>query len=207
MTAAGPITRLRRLRADRRGVSTIEFAVAGPAVAVLATLALSGLFLHAGAVSLEMGAAVAARAVAVGAPPGGETRIDIVRRIVTDHVCPPGGQFCHWAPEWRAESDDGEVGPLRITALAYADPRNLGRPEPFADDNSNGRFDAGETFVDVNGNGQWDADMGAASLGGSGDYVMFDITMAQTVTHPLLQPVLGARMMRSARMVVRNEPF
>ena len=167
-----------RLLSDRRGMSTVEFAVAAPAVMLFATVAVAALFLHAGSVSLDMGAAAAARAVSVGALDGGEERIDAVRRIVTDHVCPDDGNFCHWSRGWSSESDDGETGPLRIRTMAYVDPRNLGRPEPFVDlDPFNGVYDAGEVYTDVNANGAWDADMGASSLGGSGDYVIFEISM------------------------------
>jgi hypothetical protein len=49
--------------------------------------------------------------------------------------------------------------------------------------------------------------MGAATAGGSGDHVVYRVAFAQAVVHPLLRPVLGARLIREAQVVVRNEPF
>lgn len=200
--------RLKRLAADRSGLAAVEFAILAPIAIGLATVGFAGVMLHAGAVSLEMGAAAAARASIIGAIPAGTTRPAEIRRIVTAHVCPPGGGFCYWDSGWLAESDDGVVAPLRIEMRAYVDPRNIGRPEPFVDKKPyNGVYDLGETFTDVNGNGVWDTDMGRAEPGGSGDHVVFRLTMAQAVRHPLLTPIMGARLLHQAQIVVRNEPF
>lgn len=202
------LRRLRALVADRSGLAAVEFAILAPITVTLATVGFSGVMLHAGAVSLEMGAAAAARASIIGAIPAGTTRPAEIRRIVTEHVCPPGGGFCYWDSDWQAESDDGVFSPLRIEMRAYVDPRNIGRPEPFTDKKPyNGVYDIGEVFTDVNGNGAWDADMGRAEPGGSGDHVVFRLTMAQVVRHPMLTPVLGARLLHQAQIVVRNEPF
>ena len=196
------------LVADRSGLASIEFAILAPIVVVMTTVGFALSILQAGAASLEMGAAAAARMSIIGDVPKDSTRSAEIRRIVTDHVCPPGGGFCYWSTGWLAESDDGAISPLRIEMRAYVDPRNIGRPEPFTDKPPyNGVYDPGEEFVDVNGNGKWDADMGRAEPGGSGDHVVFRLTMAQDVRHPLLTPVLGARMLPQAQIVVRNEPF
>jgi hypothetical protein len=202
------MTARRGLLGNASGVSTVEFAVIAPLMALMATLGVSALHLHGGLVTLEMAVARATRAAAVGAAIGGETRLQAVRRIVTEHVCPEGGGFCYWDPEWLGRSDDDVVGPVAVTALAYGDPRNIGRPEPFTDlPPFNGVFDPGETYVDVNGDGRWNADMGASGLGGSGEYVVYEVRMAQKVTHPILAPLLGAQMVRRAQMVIQNEPF
>lgn len=192
----------------RDGSAAVEFAIAAPTIVVAAATATGALFLHAGGVSLETGVAAAARGVVTGARPDGEDRAAAVRRIVTNHVCPSGGGFCFWDPSWISESDDGVVSPLRVTTRAYVDPRNIGRPEPFTDAApENGVYDAGEAFLDVNENGVWDADMGRAEPGGGGDYVVFSVAMAQAVDNPLLRAVVGAQLIREARLVVRNEPF
>ena len=200
--------RLRALAADRSASVAVEFAILAPIAVTLATVGFSGVMLHAGAVSLEMGAAAAARASIIGVTPPGRTRPEEIRRIVTEHVCPPGEGFCYWDSGWMAESDDGALSPLRIEARAYVDPRNIGRPEPFVDKKPyNGVYDLGETFTDVNGNGVWDTDMGRAEPGGSGDHVVFRLTMAQAVRHPMLTPIFGERLLHQAQIVVRNEPF
>ncbi len=199
---------LSSLAADRSGLAAVEFAILAPFVVALATVGFAGVSLHAGAVSLEMGAAAAARLSIIGDIPAGVGRAAEIRRVVTEHVCPPGGGFCYWSSDWQAESDDGVLSPLRIEMRAYVDPRNIGRPEPFTDKSPfNAVYDAGELFTDVNGNGVWDADMGRAAPGGSGDHVVFRLTMAQAVRHPLLIPVFGERLLHQAQIVVRNEPF
>jgi hypothetical protein len=37
--------------------------------------------------------------------------------------------------------------------------------------------------------------------------VVYRVAFAQRVSHPLLTPVMGARVIREAQVVVRNEPF
>lgn len=204
--------RMTSLARDARGVAAVEFAILAPIVAVLATLGYAGLALHAGAVALETGAAAAARFSVLGdsasTAAGDATRMAAIRRIVTEHVCPAGGGFCYWSVARQVEGADGVVSPLGLEMRAYVDPRNLGRPEPFTDKPPyNGRHDPGEIYVDVNGNGRWDADMGVAGPGGSGDYVLFTLSIAQEVRHPLLTPVMGARLIHQAQVLVRNEPF
>jgi len=214
MTAASPLRRgaapraAAALAACRRGVAAVEFALIAPIVVGTVTLGAQALALHAGAVALEAGAAAAARRAALGETLAGETRETAIRRIVTAHVCPMAGGVCHWSTRWTTESFDGVTSPLKIEARAYRDPRNIGLPEPFVDlPPFNGRRDAGETYVDVNGNGRWDADMGLAQLGGAGDYVVYTLTIAQEVRHPLLWPAMGKLHFRTAELVVRNEPY
>jgi Flp pilus assembly pilin Flp len=199
---------LLRLARDRDGTAAVEFGLLAPVVAMLATVGYAGVVLHAGALSLETGVAAAARWAIVGETPEGSSREAEIRRIVTDHVCPPGGGFCYWTTDWLATGDDGVTSPLRIRMRAYVDPRNIGRPEPFTDMAPyDGTWSAGETFVDVNGNGGWDSDMGAATPGGSGDYVVYRVAFAQRVAHPLLTPLMGSQLVREAQVVVRNEPY
>jgi Flp pilus assembly pilin Flp len=196
------------LARDRSGTAAVEFALLAPAIATLATVGYAGVVLHAGALSLETGVAAAARWAIVGETPAGSTRQAEIRRIVTEHVCPPDGGFCYWTTDWIATGDDGVTSPLRILMKAYVDPRNIGRPEPFTDKAPfDGKWSAGEAFVDVNGNGSWDPDMGAATPGGSGDHVIYRVAFAQRVSHPLLTPLMGAQTLREAQVVVRNEPF
>ncbi|MFN3615447.1 MAG: hypothetical protein ACK4WC_12940, partial [Rubrimonas sp.] len=134
-------------------------------------------------------------------------RLAAIRAILMRHVCPPQGDICHLASTPLPPGDDGVASPLQLTFRAYVDPRNVGRPEPFADLNDNGRWDPGEPFTDLNGNGRWDADMGVAGLGGSGDFVSFTVRMAQPVRHPALRAAFGAALIHETRFTVRNEPY
>lgn len=209
------MTVLGRCLACRDGLASVEFAILAPIALVLTTLGYAGVVLHAGAVSLEMGAAAAARWAVLGSVPVDpgtcreepETRTAMIRCTVEHHVCPVGGGFCYWDPAWKVTGDDGVSAPLRIEIRSFADARNVGRGEPFTDKNGNGVYDPGESYVDVNGNGTWDADMWSSSLGGSGDHVVFMLSMAQRVVHPLLTPLMGERLIHEARIVVRNEPY
>jgi Flp pilus assembly pilin Flp len=211
MTLRGPLA----LARDRDGAAAVEFAIVAPLTLLMATVGYAGVTLHAGALSLETGVAAAARRAVIGERGGGTTRMAEIRSVVTEHVCPPGGGFCYWTSDWMGASDDGEISPLRILSSAYVDPRNIGRPEPFADlPPYDGRWNEPEVYDDVNENGVWDHDMGAAlagsatrAAGGSGDHVVYRVTFAQSVAHPLLKPVLGDFVLREARIVVRNEPF
>ena len=194
---------------DRRGIVAIEFAVVVPLVLLMMTGTYSLVMLHLGGVALEGGTAAAARAAITGALPASGTREEAIREIITRHVCPNSlgdGDVCYWAATLGGA--DGEMAePLEVQTLAYVDPRNIGRPEPFTDTNANGVRDDGETFTDVNGNGGWDPDMGTASAGGSGDHVLYDVRMQQAVRHPLLIPILGNAVTHRAQLVVRNEPY
>jgi len=198
---------------DRRGVSAIEFAIVGPVVLVLMAGMVEVGLLWSGATALEAGGRAAARYGLTGAVREGETRTDVIRRLVTQHVCPraldASRNVCFWAEEGpRFEDEDGDVTPLFLELTAYSDPRNLGRPEPFSDLDGDGTRDAGETFEDLNGNGEWDADTGVAGPGGAADVVVYDIAIHQSVTNPLIRAAVGGGTVRhETRLVIRNEPF
>lgn len=89
---------------------------------------------------------------------------------------------------------------------SYAGYQAIGRPEPLADINGNGRHDAGEAFTDINGNGRWDGDQAVPTPGG-GDQIA--VYVLRYTAHPLvgLTPGLGATVPMETRVVVRNEPF
>lgn len=206
---------LGRLAGCARGSAAVEFALLAPFVMVFGTLGYAGVMLHAGAVSLETGAAAAARWAIIGADAADDggcrgavaTRTAMIRCIVERHVCPADGTYCYWDATWLVEGDDDVIAPLRLEMRSFADARNVGRAEPFTDTNANGMREAGESYVDVNGNGSWDAQTWAVAEGGSGEHVVYTLSMAQRVMHPLLIPVMGERLIHEVRMVVRNEPF
>ncbi len=97
---------------------------------------------------------------------------------------------------------------LCLSINAYAGFQAVGRPEPFADVNGNGRQDGNEAFTDINGNGRWDADQAMPSPGGSDQIAIYTL---RYIAYPLtgLTPGLGRdrRLQFETRVVVRNEPF
>ena len=94
-----------------------------------------------------------------------------------------------------------------LDTLVYGDFDDIGKPEPFEDDNGNKSYDAGETYSDINGNGAWDADMGEAGLGVGGDVVVYRLEYAWGVITPLMQRILGESVTHVSSVAVRNEPF
>lgn len=200
--------------ADRRGVSAIEFALVGPTVLLLIATTIEAGFLWSGGTALETGARAAARYGLTGAAVDGQSRTETIRRIVTEHVCPNAlgehATTCYWASDGpRFEDEDGVLTPLDLNLRAYADPRNIGRPEPFSDvAPTNGVRDPGEDFVDVNGNEVWDADTGVVGPGGPADVVVYELAIHQAVVNPLIRAAVGGNTFRhETRFVIRNEPF
>lgn len=97
---------------------------------------------------------------------------------------------------------------LCLTIGSYDGYQAVGRPEPLADINGNGRHDPGEAFTDINGNGVWDADQAVPSPGSNDAIAVYTLRYR---TRPLtgVTPGLpkGRALTFEARVVVRNEPF
>lgn len=100
-----------------------------------------------------------------------------------------------------------DVEDAEIETLVYSDFSSVGKPEPYADENGNGVYDAGEDYSDVNGNAQWDVDMGAAGLGEDGDIVLYRVTYEWGILTPLIRSLLGESIRNVASVAVRNEDF
>lgn len=172
------------------GSATVEFSFGIPILLafVIGVIEIANLmFLGA---SLENAVLHASRYGVTGQADGpGTTRIDRVRSIIEEQTFGmiPG--------------DD-----LTIDTLVYESFADFGQPEPFADANANGAYDAGETFSDVNGNGAWDADMGLAGLGGAGDIVLYRVTYtAPSMTG--FADWASQAVTLTAALAVRNEPY
>lgn len=183
----------RRLRQARRGSTLVEFAIAFPAFILLAIGLIEVAMVLFVTSLMEGGLREAARFGITGFTPDGQTRVERILQIVEQHT------------QGLVEMDE-----VDITFFVYPSFDDIGEPEPFADDNGNGRFDDGEAYTDVNGNGQWDADMGAVGLGGPGDIMLYTLRYRWDLLTGLLDPLMGddtGLMRLSASIVVRNEPF
>jgi hypothetical protein len=82
------------------------------------------------------------------------------------------------------------------------------KPEPFVDNNGNGKRDPGECFTDVNNNGIWDADPGIAGQGGANDVALYTMT----ITYPRIFPVAGLMgwpqtQTISSSTLLKNQPY
>jgi Flp pilus assembly pilin Flp len=100
-----------------------------------------------------------------------------------------------------------DMDQVDMDTLVYQSFADIGKPEPFTDQNSNNVYNSGEPFVDINGNGQWDADMGKAGLGGPSDVVVYRLTYDWGIITPLMQGIMGESVTHVSSVAVRNEPF
>jgi len=180
---------LRRFRRDRRGSTLIEFSIMAPLTItmLIGIVELGMLFLVSS--SLENAVLASSRFGITGSTTTGTTREDIIREVI-------------------AQNTYGLVpmDEVTIETIVYDNFSDIGEPEPFADANGNGVFDAGETFTDVNGNGQFDTDVGLVGLGGPGDIVLYRIRYQIESLTQLFDPFFTV-IDHSATVAVRNEPF
>jgi len=183
---------MRRLAAfskDRRGVSTIEFAILGPLAITLliGILELAIVFLVSG--SLENAVLASSRFGITGNAPDGVTREEIIRDLIDRNTF------------GLVDQED-----VQIQTIVYDNFSDIGQPEPFADVNGDGLRNEGESFTDVNGNGQYDTDVGLAGLGGAGDIVLYKISYRINTMTAMFDPFFRT-IDHSAAVAVRNEPF
>lgn len=179
--------------ACRRGASAVEFALAAPLVILLTVGTVeTGLLIFTNSL-LEGSVRDTSRLGITGYAPQGVSRVDMLRQTLESRTL---GLI--------------DVDRAVITHKVYQSFADIGKPEPFTDNNpANGDYDLGEPFVDSNGNGVWDSDMGAAGLGGSSSIVVYTVSYDWTSPTHLLDPLLGPdkKVTLTASTAVRNEPF
>ena len=200
---------IRGRRHHRRGTVALEYAVAVPVLIMLLTAASD--FAYLGLVEHQLGyAARAASRYGITGQGDGQTDKDIAPVAWCPGSTPADNGRIARIREIVAQSMFGilKADGLCLGLASYAGVQAVGKPEPFADINGNGRWDKGEAFNDVNGNGVWDADQGSAAAGGGEQIGVYNLHYE---TFPLtgLTPGLPAsrRLQFNARVVVRNEPF
>jgi hypothetical protein len=100
-----------------------------------------------------------------------------------------------------------DMDKVKMETLVYQSFADIGKPEPFTDQDGNASYNTGEPFVDVNGNGTWDEDMGEAGLGGPSDVVVYRLSYAWGVITPLMREIIGESVTHVTSVAVRNEPY
>jgi hypothetical protein len=184
--------RLWRLVRGRRGVSAVEFALIAPVCMTLVCVFIDLSMVMFITNVMEGGLREASRYAITGYLEPGKTREQKIAEIVKDH-----------SYGFIKQED------ITIVYKVYPSFGDVGKPEPFVDQNGNGQHDSGEPFTDINNNGQWDADMGKAGVGGPGDIVAYTVSYKWTLWTPLaaqLWPNNGTVTL-SAIVAVRNEPY
>lgn len=175
---------------DESGQAMVEFAFVAPLLLALlcAVFEFSGIIFA--QTLLEGGARQASRFGITGSSTAEVSRQDMILQIIEDNAY--------------GIIDTDEID---METLIYESFGDVGQPEPFTDENSNGNYDEGEPFDDINGNSGWDEDMGQAGLGGPGDVVVYRLRYDWTIMIPLFRPFFGEAITLDANVAVRNEPF
>jgi Flp pilus assembly protein TadG len=185
------IGRLTRLQGDKSGISTVEFALLFPVLALM----LMGFFdvAHQAYIRAVLQGAMqqAGRNSTLESGAGSATAIDNyvknqVKRVVSNAVFDP-------VPERKSYTDFGQVG----------------NPEKFVDKTPfNNKYDNGECYEDINGNGKWDADRGKSGQGGADDAVLYTVSVRYKRFFPMSN-LFGwsAEQTVKASTVLRNQPF
>jgi len=180
--------RLPCLRADRRGVTTVEFALIAPVLLLM----LMGIY--------DMGYAIYVDSVLQGALQ------QAARNSTLEGAAGSTATIDQGVTNMVKRVSPGAT--LAFSRKSYSSFTNVGRPEDFTDVNTNGVCDNGEPYEDANGNGAWDADRANSGQGGARDAVLY----AVTVTYP--RPFAMASLARfsntvtlKAQTVLRNQPY
>lgn len=179
---------LKKLAADTRGLTIIEFAFIAPTLLVM-MMATFDLGYRGYATSVLQGEVQkAARDATLETGSGSTTALDTkvkdqVSRIVSN-------------------------GTWSFSRKSYASFTRAGAAENFTDSNANGIRDAGECYQDENGNSNWDADVGLNGQGTSDDIVVY----TASVSYPRLFPMYGLlgwsqTQTISATTTLRNQPY
>lgn len=179
----------RALWRDIGGVSALEFALILPAMLLVFFGIIEVAVVFFIGATLESSVSQAARFGITGGETGAG-RVERVREIVAARTY---GLI--------------DMDAIMIDTLVYEGFADIGRPEPFTDQNGNGVHDAGEPFTDVNGTGHWEADMGRAGLGDPSDVVVYRLRHSWGIMTPLIADILGESIEHVSSVAVRNEPF
>lgn len=94
------------------------------------------------------------------------------------------------------------------TRKSYASFSDVGKPEPFNDEDGDETRDDDECYEDLNGNGAFDQDRGRDGIGGPDDIVSYTMT----VRYPQMFPMAGilgwdSYNEISGTTVLRNQPY
>ncbi|RNJ63051.1 MAG: pilus assembly protein [Porphyrobacter sp. IPPAS B-1204] len=184
-----PLATLRRLPADRGGVTAVEFALVAPVLIVM----VMGLFdvAHTQYTSSMLNGAMqkAGRDLTLENANSQQVNIDARVREQVATVMPDGAT-------------------VTVEKVSHFDFADVGEPEEFTDQNGDNICNNNEPYIDHNNNGRWDADRGKDGIGGARDVVLY----TTTVSYPRLFPMYGLvglpqNVVLSSSTVLRNQPF
>ncbi len=176
----------RMLRHDRRGVTTIEFALVAP------------VFLMVIIGCLDLGQMVYAKGVLDGA----------VEKAARDSSLETGDTSL---ADGKVRSTITKVLPkatVSSTRKSYFDFTNANKGEALDDKNGDGECSTGESYTDRNGNSRWDEDLGEDGNGGANDVIVYTVRVAYDPVFAVpLVPINWSRREIVSTAVKRNQPF
>ena len=178
--------RLRTVRGNCAGASTVEFALIAP---VFFALVLGGIDLG----HMAYTHAVLASAVQSA---GRSAALETVDSAVLDEMVSNAINQVVANPT------------ITITRKSYYDFDKVASPEVWSDTDKNGTCNAGEEYIEENGNARWDKDVGVDGVGGPNDVVVYRVELEYTspVGFRLL-PSTGPKRTLVATTVRKNQPF
>ena len=186
-----PFTFLRRLRRQESGLAMVEFALTAPLFLLLTMGIFDFSWQLYGRQVLQGAVAKAARDATLERNATSQSALDNRVKYAVQNVF--------------------KNADVSFTRKVYDSFEEVGNPEPFKDNNNNGRYDSTPTkecFEDINGNGVWDADRARSGNGGADDIVLYTATMKIDRVLPVWR-MLGQSQEStiSASTVLRNQPF
>jgi Flp pilus assembly protein TadG len=179
---------IRRIGADQRGATLVEFAMVLPALCVL-LLGIFELGYRSYVSSVLQGALhEAARMATVG----GVSMTTIDTRVRT------------------RLSNFSSTGTVTTSTTSYYDFSGVSMPEKITQDTAPlGSYNTGDCYEDANGNSSYDTDRGRSGMGGADDIVRYQVS----ITYPRIVPIWrflsswGTTETVTSNTVLRNQPY
>lgn len=192
LTRLPPPLLLKRLARHEDGIAALEFAIISPVLMLLVMGTMEVALILTAQVLMESATYSASRVGKTGQVATDSTR----EATIKNEIARIGGLLM-------------EPSKIVVTSTYYNNFDEIEKPEPFEDNNSNGKRDNGEPFTDWNGNGKYDLVSGDAGYGAREKVVVYTSSYDWTLFTPLISRFLGTdgKMTISARAVVRNEPY
>lgn len=178
----------RRLRADRRGATLMEFAIVAPPLCLI----LMGIG--------DLGYQSYLRAVAKGV-------LDKAARSASVGTL-DAAQIDDFVEEQMA-AINAKNGTTSVTKKSYYNFSRIGKPEKITTDTPPlGTYNAGDCFEDANNNGTYDTNTGNAGLGGADDIVFYEVEVSMPRLFPMAS-LLGwsPTQTATASAIIRNQPW
>lgn len=178
---------LRKIRADQRGVTAVEFAFVAP-VFCLSLMGFFDLGYRTYVSSMVQGALhEAARLATVGDKTPAQIDAHVKYRLL--------------------EFSDGAT--VTVNKKSYSDFSDVAKPELITQDTAPfGQYNSTDCYEDANKNGQYDQDRGSTGLGNAEDVVYYEVS----ISYPRIVPTpkfLGwsANDTVKGATVLRNQPY